>query len=218
MKITFANHVLAPGDLEGVKGLSVNGEQLIDEAAFFRALATTYYARGNEKTEISFTVTREHASLKLAEVFVLMLRRNLPREGDCVITCGFTGDEQKVALLDAVLAPTQARYSGRSSIVTYTLLGGLPETDEIPNEEEIDPDVTRRGTVALGNGVTSASVAFLTAMTGAPYVTCNVVCPSGGDAIFATIVDGTVSASGFDVILSGPTPAATYKLSYHAIL
>lgn len=218
MKITFANHVLAPGDLEGVQGLSVNGEQLIDEAAFFRAIATTYYARGNDKTEISFSVTRQHASIKLAEVYVLMLRRNLPKEGDCVITCGFTGDEQKVALLGAVLAPTQARYIGRTSIVSYTILGGLPETDTIPDEEEIDPEVTRRGTVAIANGATSVSVAFLTAMSGAPYVTCNVICPSGGDAIFATIVDGTVTASGFDAILSGPTPSADYKLSYHAIL
>lgn len=218
MKITFANHVLAPGGLEGVQGLSVNGEQVIDEAAFFRAIAATYYARGNEKTEISFTVARDHGSIKRAEVFIVMLRRNLPREGDCVITCGIPGDEQKIALLNAALGPTQIRYQGSTSFVTYAILGGLPETDEIPDEEEIDPEVTRRGTVALGSGVTTASIAFLSAMTGAPYVTCTVVCPSGGDAIFATIVDGTVDASGFDVVLSGPTPSGDYKLSYHAIL
>ncbi len=73
-----------------------------------------------------------------------MLRHNLPREGDFVIACGFTDDEQKVALIGAVLAPTQARYSGRTSVVTYMVMGTLPETDEIPNVEEIDPDVTRR--------------------------------------------------------------------------
>lgn len=218
MKITFANHVLAPGGLEGVQGLSVNGEQIIDEAAFFRAIAATYYARGNEKTEISFTVARDHGSIKQAEVFVLMLRRNLPREGDCVITCGLPGDEQKVALLDAVLAPTQARYKSSTSFVTYTILGGLPETDEIPDGEEIDPDVTRRGEVSIPGGVLTHAVVFLNPMAGTPTVTCNVMSPSGGDGIFAWPIKGTISATGFTVGLSGPTPSADYELSFIAIL
>lgn len=217
MRIKFANLFLSNGGLEGPSGLSVNGEQVIDDAGFFRALATVYYARGNDSTSVSFTVTREHASEKAAEVYVLTHRKNVPKEGDLVFYCGFPGDEQQVALLGAVLAGTSAVYLGRTSRLTYTLQGGLPETDSIPEGEEIDDDVTRRGKVSIGNGAATVSVTFST-MTGAPYVTCNVYCPSGGDAIFATVVDGSITSSGFDVILSGPTPNGDYKLGYVAIV
>lgn len=217
MRIKFANIWISGGGLEGPSGLSVNGDQVIDDAQFFRALAATHYARGNDSTSISFSVEREHASTKAAEVYVLMHRKNLPKEGDCVFYCGAPGDEQEVALLGAVLSITGGSYLGRSTRLTYTIQGGLPQTDSIPEGEEIDPDVTRRGTVNIPNAATTVSVTYST-MTGAPYVTVTVYAPSGGDAIFGTVVDGSITSSGFDVILSGPTPTGDYKLGYIAIL
>lgn len=217
MRIKFANIWISGGGLEGPSGLSVNGDQVIDDAQFFRALATTHYARGNDSTSISFSVEREHASTKAAEVYVLMHRKNLPKEGDCVFYCGAPGDEQEVALIGAVLSTTGGSYLGRSTRLTYTIQGGLPQTDSIPEGEEIDPEVTRRGTVSIGNGANTVSVTFST-MAGVPYVVPTVYCPSGGDSIWATVVDGTVTNSGFDAILSGPTPNGDYKLGYIAIL
>lgn len=218
MKVNFANHVLVAAGIEGVKGLSVNGEQQIEEADFFRAAAAVFYGRGNEKSEISFSVARDHGSVKLADLYALTRRKNLPREGDLVITCGFPGDEQVIFFPNAVLGPSNIRLIGQTSITAYVFMAGLPDTDTIPDEGEVDPDVTRRSTVAIANAATSGSVAFLNAMSGAPTVTCSVVCPSGGDAIFATIVDGSVTATGFNYVLSGPTPSADYKLAYIAIL
>lgn len=218
MKIIFASHIIAPGELEGVRGLNVNGEQVIDETSFFRAVAATHYARGNAKKEISFTVVREHASIRLAEEFVFMHRDRLPEEGDAVITCGSPGDEQQIALLGAVLAPTQASYEGVSTSVTYALIGGIFQTDSIPDGEEIDPEVTRRGIDPIDSGVLTHTVTFLNVMTGTPVVTCNVMAPVGGDGIFSWPIDGSVTAAGFEVGLSGPTPNADYKLSYIAVL
>lgn len=217
MRIKFADLWLSGGGLEGSSGLSVNGDQVIDDAQFFRALATKHYARGNDSTAVSFTVAREHASEKAAEVYVITHRKNLPKEGDLIFYCGFPGNEQQVALLGAVLSSTSADYIGRTSFLTFTLLGGLPQTDSIPEGEEIDEEVTRRGTVNIADGATTVSVTYST-MTGAPYVTVTVYAPSGGDAIFGTVVDGSITSSGFDVILSGPTPNGDYKLGYIAIL
>lgn len=217
MRIKFANIFLSNGGLEGPSGLTVNGEQVVDEAQFFRALAATYYARGNDSTEVGFTVSREHGSHKLASVFMLMHRRNVPKEGDLIVYCGDPGDEQQVALIGAVLVSSGASFEGVSSTTTYTIRGGLPQTDEIPDGEEVDPEVTRRGTVAIANGATSVSVAF-TLMTSAPYVVATVYAPNGGDNIFATVVKSSITSTGFDVTLSGPVPDGNYELGYIAIL
>lgn len=217
MRIKFANLFLSNGGLEGPSGLSVNGDQVIDDAQFFRALASVFYARGNDSTSVSFTVTREHASEKAAEVYVLTHRKNLPKEGDLVFYCGFPGDEQQVALLGAVLAGTSASYLGRTSRLSYTLQAGLPETDSIPEGEEIDEDVTRRGKVSIADGASTVSVTFST-MTGTPYVVATVYHPSGGDQIFATIQEDSITSSGFSAKLSGPVPSGDYKLGYVAIL
>lgn len=217
MRISIAGVFLANGGREGPGGFSVNGEGQVDEAQFFRALASTFYHRANESTRVSFTVHREHADEKAAEVFVLTHRSLLPKEGDVRFYCGFEGSEQEVLLRDAVLTGSNGVYLGRSSRFNYTLVGGVPETDSIPAGVELDESVTRRGTVNIASGATSVAVTFST-MTSTPTAVATVYSPSGGDQIFATIDQSTVTASGFTARLSGPTPSADYKLGYVAIL
>lgn len=219
MKIRIGNTWLASGGLEAASDVSVNGQQAVDDAAFFRALAATFYARGQRRTEITFSVEREHGSLKDAEVFLLTHWGDLPEGGDVVFTCGEGADTQNVALLGAVLeAMPQGVYRGRSTRVSYTIRGGLPTTDSIPGGGEVDDDVTRRGTVAIPDAATEVDVVFANAMSGTPTVVASIVSPVGGDILTCTIEAGSVSAAGFTAKLSFPAPGATYQLSYIAIL
>lgn len=219
MRIRIGNTWLAAGGRQSPVDLSVNGQQVIEDAQFFGALAATYYGRGKRSTELTFTVEREHGSLKDAEVFLLTHWADLPRSGDVVVECGIGDDTQSVALKGAVLeSMPQGIYRGRSTRVTYTLRGGLISTDSIPAGGDVDEDVVRRGTVDIGSAATEVEVSFDNAMTGTPTVVATVVTPEGGDIIACTIESGSVSTDGFTAKLSFPTPDSTYKLSYVAIL
>lgn len=214
------NDIYLTGDfLELPRGLAVNGQQVVDEVQFFRAIAASYFGRGNRSLAISWSIERTHDSVKEAQVFLLTHYKDLPNEGDVVFECGFPGDTQNVVLADAVLeAVAQGAHSGRCTVFSYTLRGGQPSTDIIPGDVEVDEDVTRRSTVAIGSGETSVDVGFANAMTGTPTVVAVVVTPDGGDQIFCTVTESSISASGFSAVLSGPAPGSGYKLSYIAIL
>src|SRR5690606_37793116 len=128
-------------------------------------------ARGKRSTELTFTVAREHTSLKDAEVFLHTHWADLPRSGDVVVECGAGDDTQNVALEGAVLETMpQGIYRGRETRVTYTLRGGLVTTDSIPEGGDVDEDVVRRDTVDSDSAATEVEVTFDNAMTGTPTV------------------------------------------------
>lgn len=218
MKVRINDTWLARGGREGTSNVAFNGTQVIQEAQFFRAQAAKWFARGNRSSSFSFSVARTHGSTRDAEEFLFTHRDNLPHSGDLVITCGLPGDELDIAFPGAVLEGVSAGYRGPTTFFTYTFRCGLPETDSIPAGGEVDEEVTRRGTVAIGAGETSVEVEFPNAMTGTPVVVASILTPDSGDQIFATIREDSVSASGFTADLSGPTPGGDYKLSYIAIL
>lgn len=218
MRIQFAGLWLAAGGLEGVSGLQLNGEQIVDEGGFFRAVAETFFARGRRRTTLAFSVERSFNTLRQAQAFVLTHYGDLPDQGDVVVTCGEGDDVQGVGLSDAVLATCAIEaMRGTSVRVRYELRGGAWTTDVSPGEEP-DDDVIRRGTVALAESATEVEVTFSTAMSGTPTVVASVVTPEGGDILTCTIEDGSISSTGFTAKLSFPAPGATYKLSYIAIL
>lgn len=71
------------------------------------------------------------------------------------------------------------------------------------------------GVVALANGQLEGSVVYGTALTYTPSA-CNLTItkPSGGFDIFATLVAGSLTATGFDFTLSASPDTDTYKLNY----
>lgn len=77
----------------------------------------------------------------------------------------------------------------------------------------------RAGKEAITNGTDSIVVTFSPAFAGGANVVAvaTVACPSGGDNIFATVDDSTVSETGFTAKLSAPVPATGYKLHYQAV-
>lgn len=69
--------------------------------------------------------------------------------------------------------------------------------------------------IELAQGVSSGSVTFTETWADAPTRTrVAMEAPEGGDILFANVVDGTVTSTGFDFQLSAETPATGYKLHY----
>jgi len=208
---------LAPGAaFESTSGLRVNGQQITQEVEFFRAPSRVFYPRGNRANVVSFSVTRTHGSLREAEAFILTHQGDLPNSGDVFFICGTPADNQVVTLPGAVLESDEGYIIGTSSTFSYEIRGGVFRTDITPGPEP-DMSTIRRAEVSLDSGDTSKAVTFSTPMAGTPVVTANVSAPDGGDALFATLQQSTISASGFTVNFQGPIPGAGYFLSYIAI-
>ena len=70
------------------------------------------------------------------------------------------------------------------------------------------------GTQTIGSGDSSLEVTGLELAFTPARVLVSVRKPAGGDNLFATIRDESISPDGFTVDLSAPAPAAGYKLDY----
>ena len=223
MRISYASILLAHGNpalgLAGPSGLSQNGRQLVDEADFFRAATATFYGRGARSVAFAFAVLRTFDSAAEAEAFALLHHNDLPDEGELRVTCDGGGLDGKTVTLAAVLEAVDLEgVSGASVRLRYAYRGSAWASDESPVPEP-DLTMTRRANIAIDSGATSVAVVFASALSGVPFVQCTVLMPTaGGDAIFATVREDTISATGFTADLSGPTPGAGYKLSYRAEL
>lgn len=216
MKVRIGSTWLAPGGFAATQGIRVNGQQITQEVEFFRAVARQFYARKNRASVVSFSVTRTHSSLREAEAFILTHYASLPDSGDVYFYCGTDSDQQIVTLPGAVLdAAEDGAILGTSSRFTYNIRGGLPVTDITPGP---DPDMSniRRSEVALTMGATSVAVTFGTPMPGTPVIAANISAPDGGDSIFPTLQQSTISSSGFTALFA-PISGSGYFLSYIAI-
>ena len=76
---------------------------------------------------------------------------------------------------------------------------------------------SKRDIVTIAIGDKAGAVVFPVAFASVPSVNATVLLPSG-TAGGLTITIHTVSAAGFSWRLSAPTPAAGYKLHWHAIV
>jgi len=75
-----------------------------------------------------------------------------------------------------------------------------------------------RGTQAITSGADSVTLTGLGLPSVPAQVLVTVRKAAGGLNLFATVCDGSVSAGGFTVDLSGVTDASTYKLDYLVVL
>lgn len=198
----------------GTVGLALNGRQLVDEVEFFHAATIAVFARGVRSQEVSFAVHRFFATEAAALRFLATHHNDLPDQADLICTLG----EQTVALPNAALQGVQREeWSGCYVRIRYTFVGSAWASDVSPLPEP-DPDMTRSGLVSIAEGATTVAVEFSSALPGVPVVDGAVVQmpTAGGDVIFAAPIEDTITAEGFTYALSGPTPAAGYKVRYNA--
>lgn len=214
MKIKINNTWLASGGRESPSDLTVNGQRIVEGVPLARALAQRTANRGNAATTVSFTITRQHATVATAELFTLVHFGQLPAEGNVTFLLGEVAEETAVVLAGAVLEAVPRRHNGVTTITTYTLRGGLP-TDGSPGDTEPYADMFRVFRIPIPLGVKVVEVVFATPLSAPPEISCVVLKPSpvAANIRVESVPEDSITINGFTVHLSAGAPDTNYKIS-----
>lgn len=228
MQILFQTSYLASGQIQSADQITLDGEQLVDEAEFFRAVTKTFFPRGNLSIDFAFTVHYSFTTAVAAEVFLLTLPGQLPMTNtdngvlQCLCGAETPATSQIVYMAGAVLRRVQFKQIGTSIDVRYFFLGpgftssvpsqGLPT---FPNANEVTP-VFRRGQIQIPNGNTSVAVVYSSQLPGLPGADpeCWVTGPTGSFIIEAMCLHDTSTTLGFTAQLGAAAPNGSYWLNY----
>lgn len=228
MQILFETTYLAPGQIQSADRIELDGEQIVDDASFFRAATKTFFPRGNLSIDFSFTVHYIYPTPVAAEVGVLTLPGMLPMTNadngvlQCLCGAETPATSQIIYMSGAVLKKVAIRQIGVSVDVRYTFVGpgftssvpgsGLPT---FPNPNEIT-QVFRRGKVAITMGATSVAVVFSSQLPGLPGADpyCWISGPTGASEFECWTLSDTVTTLGFTATLGAAAPDGNHFLNY----
>lgn len=220
MKVLFGSTYLARGDVESAGGVSLNGQQINVEAQFCRALAATFFARGQRSASFGFYVTRRFNSVREANRFAFEHFSTLPEQDELSLHVGSDADGEWIKFAAAVIDVCSCTPLGTTVTVQYGFRVATVSTDvPPPTVTEPTDEMIKRGETAIGAGDDTVNVVFSTPFSGTPIILQpHVELPSsGGDKIFAHVVKSSISAAGFTAVLTAPTPASGYYLAWGAI-
>jgi hypothetical protein len=218
MKVFYAGIFLAPGGIEGTLGATWNDTAIVDEAAFFRAAALTYFSRENRGVTFGFSVFKPFNSEGEALLFAATHFSSLTLQADLIVI----SDDglYAVKLVGAVLTSfAPSALIGLSLQATYRFAGGqfVVETSP-PTPPTVNSQV---GSIALNTNDESRAIVFPTQFPSLPTVVeCWVVPASGSSIKFisATPLFDTITISGFTAAIGYPIPEAGYRLFWEATL
>jgi hypothetical protein len=216
MKVVFGTVSLTPSDVETTAGLTVNGEQVNDTAQFYRALAETFFGRGNRSATIGFSVLRIFDTARIAGRFCFEHLTLLPLQDSLYITVGDDVDNEVVRFDGAVPQAVPITVKGGVSVqVNYSFLCGLPVFNSTPaNVVEPSSSMIQRINVPLTAGDTSKVITWPSAFGSLPVVSRpSVEVPDGSDWIDAWVIAGTPSTTGCTVKFNAPIPGSGYSVS-----
>jgi hypothetical protein len=219
VRFQIANTLLAGTELQAAFNVRINGQIVVQRVDAIRALASTFYDRGNLSTAIDFSVSRVFDDLREARRFALFHYSAVPKSGDIYVDVANPGEAPEWITIPGGKMPSCGIVlNGVDVTCTYNLVGGIPTDGGPPGDPEPYDEMIRRGKVSIANGARTVSVVFGSSLPSTPFVTCNVLMPTGGGSkISATVVEDTITNNGFTAELSGPVPNGNYKLSYIAI-
>ncbi|HEX5177106.1 MAG TPA: hypothetical protein VFV83_08760 [Chthoniobacteraceae bacterium] len=220
MKIEFSDLTLGDDANDAtIRDLSINGQVVFEAVDIVLAARKKFFVRGNEAVSLQFSVRREFSTHREAEVFALTHFSSLVKSGLCKITCGLDAeDTAEVFLANAILAASpQGGFNGVEAIVVYQIVAPAATTDEPPGIVLGARPMILYGSEAITGGESSVAVIFSEPFAAAPVVTATVGKPAGGDNIWATVDQESITTDGFTAYLSGPTPAEDYFLNWTAV-
>lgn len=127
MKITIEPATGRPFELAGhghtsPADLRINGELVAETAEYLRATVVDVFNRGNRRTSVTFSVTREHASVEAAQLYLLRHEVNVPRSG--LVTFEAEQARGSLWMYDAVLNTVSSSHVGATTLHSYSILGG----------------------------------------------------------------------------------------------
>ena len=117
-----ATFVIAPGGISSPSGLSIHTERNTQVRQALRAPAARDSDRGNLQTSVTFSVTRYFPSPQLAEAFILLHASTIPGGGTVVFQ---TVGSINFYLTNAVIKTTESKHTGRTTLHSYSISGGL---------------------------------------------------------------------------------------------
>ncbi len=214
MKATFDGTVLADETpARAMTGFALNGRQVVQEEQFIRAAQATLFARGNRTLRFSFSVTHTFGTIAEAETFALTHYANLADgPATLVFQCGTASEAvSEVYITGAVLENVSNHYVGTCVTFTYAFAGSAITAIVPVTEEE---DMPSRS-FSIPSGVDTFPVTGQAWPSIPVRVLPHVRIPADGDNIEAHVVDGTITADGFTIQLTGVTPAVGYYLDYN---
>jgi hypothetical protein len=218
MKVIYASTWLAPGGIYGTNGAQWNGQQVNDEADFFRAAAVSFFPRGNRSTTFGFSVLVSFDTEGEAMKFAATQMNSLPEQADLQVV----SDDgiYAVILTDAVLVGFMpGRVVGCSVIASYSFAGGV---FAVQAEPPVPPTYNvQTGKIALNAADESRVVTFPLQFSGTPTsVECWIVpaTPSSIKFIQAAVLSDTITNAGFTAVFGYPIPEAGYFLFWEASL
>jgi hypothetical protein len=112
---------LGTGEFE--EEFKINGQPLVQVGEHLRAVNAKPYGRGNMKTTVSWTATKEHNSMQEAEAFQLLHHSEIPTTGSLVCTAEGNG-RAPYTLSNAQLQSHDGSRIGVTTIHKYIFTGG----------------------------------------------------------------------------------------------
>jgi len=127
MKITLTPEggsavILTDHGREGPSSLTVTPTRSIDVQSYVQADFSTPRNRGNTLQQITFSISKEHASLTAAQLYLLLINSQTPASGSVDIELE---DQTTHVLIDEATCEINAQpLIGVTSTLTYTLKFG----------------------------------------------------------------------------------------------
>ncbi len=125
MKIKIGDFWLAEAGELSPDELVINARRVVQIAEYLRASAAKPIPRKNTVTTISFSVSRTHTSVRIAEGYMLQHEVNIPDDGILTFISQDPGAGESTYYFDyAAIEATQGRQIGVSTFHSYTIIGG----------------------------------------------------------------------------------------------
>lgn len=122
---SFTTCIIASGGRDEPGDLRVTSRPIVQIAQGLRWDAIKTFDRRNTQTEITFTITKTHATTMAAEKFALEYRSQIPRRGNVTMTMAVGQSLGSVRqLLDASIDMQTTAIIGVTTFHQFTIIGG----------------------------------------------------------------------------------------------
>ena len=124
MKVKHGTVVLADFGREAPSNLQISTNQLVEVVEYFRAEDIAILDRGVIRNEISFSVSRLHATEQAAKIFILDHAAQITGVKVLTIEIRGTGGIISRRFIEESMVTPNASHIGCSSLFQYRILGG----------------------------------------------------------------------------------------------
>ncbi len=219
MRILFSTTLIADDNLavgRVANNLTWNSEPVIDTFSFFRDSLATVYGRSDGPMVLAFEVWHFFSSEAAAVAFCCTWRDQLPLQADLLLTDAAA--TYAIRMASAVRAVQVGRRIGLAVPVQYSFTGRQFLSEDVPDTDPEDEDMTKRGTELPEQDDESVAIVFETPFGAPPTWFDLKLVPPGGSPAIAVVGYSGISANGFTALLAAALPAGGYTAYWKAEL